>query len=271
MISGLKVALQRIYNTIPMDILRIAFKNYDTSVSMDDSIHKKVLVARVLDDASVRGGTILRFLLDSDWLHYVSSPSPYALGMSGSYSMYHVPASARDHRDIATILQVRFPYSIGSNTSGTMYHDCSSRGNSLGGLACSALNAQTGAGLVSSPAGIINPGNIIRLEPPQFNYIPWQITCRLKFDEQFSQLDVSSIQPFALLCEHAVKAYIYTHAIVEVETNVMYRGMELGVVREIINSYSDANEKYDEQLLQFGGAQQLEPDRLRILLSRMVR
>lgn len=55
-----------------------------------------------------------------------------------------------------------------------------------------------------------------------------------------------------------------------IESNLVTRGVELGVVKDIVSSYSDANEKYEEQLLAMTGAQIYEPDRLRNILLRMV-
>lgn len=269
MVDGLRQALARIY-LIPRPILEAAFEPFQMEESLDEIIRQKVLLARVRDDMSLRGGRVFRLLLDLNWCKYTTSPSPYALGISGSYSTYAVPPEAREQRDISAVLSVRFPYSINTSSTGGFYHDQATGGNTVGGLACAALNAQTGAGLLTTPQGLIRPGNVIQLDPPQYNFVPWQVTVRLKYDDNFSGMDVSLVQPFAHLCEHAVKAYIYSQLIFKIESNVVYRGMELGVFREIVSSYADANDKYDEQLLQVGGAEVLEPERLKGILTRMV-
>lgn len=270
MVDGLRQAFARIYNMIPMPILEAAFEPYEADVSLDDLIKKKVLLARVRDDISLRGGKVFKMLLNMDWCQYTSSPSPYALGISGSYSTYAIPPEAREHRDISAVLQVRFPYTIGTSTTGNFYNDCSVGGNTLSGLACAALQAQTGANLLTSPQGLIRPGNIIQLNPPQYNFVPWQVTVRLKYDDNFSGMDVSVVYPFIQLCELAVKAYIYTNLIFKIESNVVYRGMDLGVMKDIVTQYADANEKYDEQIIQLGGAEVLDADRLYGILTRMV-
>ena len=83
-------------------------------------------------------------------------------------------------------------------------------------------------------------------------------------------MDVSSIEPFKKLCEYAVKSYIYTNLIFDIESNVVFRGQELGVIKDIVGQYSDSEDKYTEQLLAFGGAAIYEPDRLRNILIRCV-
>jgi hypothetical protein len=46
--------------------------------------------------------------------------------------------------------------------------------------------------------------------------------------------------------------------------------VELGVMRDFMNEYKDADEKLEEELLAFGGAAMYEPDRLRNILMRCV-
>jgi hypothetical protein len=110
MIDAVRQALTHIYSVIPNPILEAAFKPYEANVSLDNLILSKVLLARVRDDISLRGGKILKIILNQNWCKYTSSPSPYALGISGAYTVFHVPPEARDNRDISCILGVRFPY-----------------------------------------------------------------------------------------------------------------------------------------------------------------
>ena len=80
-------------------------------------------------------------MLNLNWCEYTSSPSPYALGVSGSYSTYRVPAEARENRDISCVLSVRFPYSINTSSSGNFYNTCTTKGNTVSSLACAALQS----------------------------------------------------------------------------------------------------------------------------------
>lgn len=269
MIDGLRQAFAKIYATIPREVLEAAFNPHEYDVSLDDLIKEKVLLARVRDDISLRGGKIFRIMLNLDWCKYTSSPSPYALGISGSYSTFAVPPEAREHRDICAVLSTRFPYSISNSSQGTFANDCSGAGNTVSQLACAALSAQTGASMLSWPTANVRPGNVIQLDPPQYNFVPWQITVRLKYDDNFSGMDVSVVYPFVDLCLNAVKSYIYTNLIFQVETNVVRRGMELGVIKDLVSSYSDAEEKYTEGLIVLGGAEVLDIDRLKGILTRM--
>ena len=270
MIDALRQALQKIYFTIPPQVLDAAFRPWEAGMTLDECIKEKVLLARVRDDISVRGGPIKKIMLQLDWSEYTTSPSPYALGISGSYSTYKIPPEARDHRDISCVLDVRFPYTISNTPTGGVYNNEAIRGNTVSGLACAALQAQTGQNLISSPMGKVRPGNVIQLDPPQYNWVPWQIRVRLRYDDNFSGMDVSTIEPFVELCVCAVKSYIYTQLIFQVETNLVVRGVELGVMKDLVNSYADQEEHYQELLIQLGGAEIFDPDRLKNILQKMV-
>ncbi len=270
MVDPVRQALIRIYHTIPKPILEAAFRDVaeDDTSSLDSLIIDKVFVARMRDDLSIRCGKVFRLILNNSWCHYASSPSPYALGLSGTYSVYHIPPEAREHRDIAAIMEVRFPYNLGQQTN--FYSDCSTKGNTLSSLACEALASQTFSNALVVPRANLRAGNIIKLEPPQFNFVPWQVKVRLKYDDDFTNLEVSETGQFPRLAEQAVKAYIYTTLIIDIESNLVIRGLDMGIFKDIVSSYSDAAEKYDELLMEYAGAAVLDGDRLEGILRKMV-
>ena len=137
-------------------------------------------------------------------------------------------------------------------------------------MACAALQSRTGANTLTAPVGTVLPGNVIKLNPPQYNFVPWQVMVRLEYDDNFSGMDVSIVEPFTKLCEFAVKQYVWTKLIFKIETNLNYRGVELGVFKDIVSGYQDAGERYEEQLLQVGGSSYFEPERLYNILSKVV-
>ena len=270
MIDAITNALQNIHRDIPPQILEAAFKPYASDKSIDSLIVERIFLANIQSDLSIRGGKILKLIVNQNWCRYTTSPSPYALGISGAYTVFHIPPEARENRDIACVLGVRFPYTLGTSNSCSFYNNNTLQGNTLSGLATAALQTQTGSNMLAVPQAMVKPGNIIQLDPPQYNFIPWEIIVRLMFDSNFSGMDVSSIETFCKLCTYATQKYIWTNLIFDIETNMVMRGAEVGVMKDIVNSYADAGEKYDELLIAFGGAQLYEPDRLRNILTRMV-
>lgn len=273
MIDAVRSAMTHIHSSIPRQILELAFMtDVETyNLSIDALIKRNVLVKKVRDDISVRGGKLIHFVVNQNWCKITQSPSPYALGIAGSYSVFQVPPEYRDHRDISCVVGIEYPYTLGAtNETCTFYNNCSPNGNTLATLATAVLQSQTGSSNLTVPYGKVRPNNIIQLDPPQYNFVPWKVSVRLCFDDDFTGLDVNSIETFKALCEYATKSYIWAEKIVDIESNAIMRGVELGVVKDIVSSYADANEKYSELLLAFGGAQVYDPDRLPGILRLMV-
>lgn len=274
MISAIECALERIHATIPDEILSLAFEDYKyPDESLDYIIKKEVILNRVKRDASLRGGKVFDLVLDTSWSHQLESPSPYILGISGSYNAFVIPPEAREHRDIVAILSYHRTY---LNSTNTLYGEFSTngftRGNTLQGLARLALDAQTRARMIPELHAELKSNNTIVITPLISSFNQWQhmLTVRLEYDDEFSGMEVSSIQPFSLLCEFAIKAYIWTRLSVKLDSNAVFRGAEVGIVKDIVSDYRDANEKYDEQLLQLGGAEMFDSSRQYRFLSALV-
>ena len=272
MIDALERALAEVHNSIPRQLLDIAFDMPShMDVSLDERIRSEVFNKRVRKDASIFAGPIFDLILDSRWGLYTAVPSPYSLGVNGSYSTFKIPADARDHRDISCVVSVMFPYTIANGNVTNYYTNCNNGGLTLQDLACSALRSQTGANMISNPIGKILPGNVITLEPKQMSFIPWRVKVRLELDENFSGMEVSLLRPFCDLCRYAVQAYIYSNMIIDVESNMVYRGATVGVIRDLVQSYADANEKYEEILTTtFHGAAHYDVARTIFLLQKCV-
>lgn len=271
MLNPIRTALARVHNVIPEFVLKAAFKSEEyMDVSIDELIMEKVIRARVLDDVSQRCGKIKSIVLQLSWVKYTSPPSQFTLAVSGAYSTFHIPPEARDFKDILCILGVSFPYVLSGQGNSAVMSNCAVGGITASQLACAALQSQTKAGLVSLPTAKLLPGNVVHLIPEGISWVPWVLRARLRFDDQFSGMNIDSIDSFNHVVEYAVKAYVYNTLLFEIESNLVHRGQELGVVKSVVDSYSDANDKYDEFLLALGGSSHFEPDRLRFLLSRMM-
>lgn len=72
------------------------------------------------------------------------------------------------------------------------------------------------------------------------------IRCVLANDREFSTLARPAWKQFGKLCVLACKADIYTRFIISIDTAEIIGGHEIGRFKEIVESYSDANEQYDE-------------------------
>lgn len=77
--------------------------------------------------------------------------------------------------------------------------------------------------------------------------------CILENDQAINHLKPKSIAFFKQLVLLAVKAYIYNELILEIDQARLVGGHELGKYREIVESYADADEMYNEKLTEIMG------------------
>lgn len=271
MIDPISSALSRIYNTIPMEILKAAFEeelHYD--VSMDEVIKKEVLLDRLHEDVSQRAGKVKQIVLKMAWCEYTPPPSTVAgLAVSGTYSTFHIPADEREYSDIVCCMGVRMPYNLANCGQASYMSNCAINGNTVGQLACAALSNLTKQGMVALPTPYVLPGNVIRLQPEAISFIPWIVTCRLRYNDDYSGMDINMIQTFNQLAEIATKMKIHNRLLFKVETNLQRYGYDIGVAKDLISEWKDLGDKYDELLIALGGVSHFSYDRLRVILSKM--
>lgn len=267
--DALRSAYAEIHNTIPDEILEVAFDTGGpSSISIDEAIRQKVILARVRDDISLRGGKLKQITLRSEWSHF--SSAPLGAGVSPGGLSFLIPPEEREFRDISAAVEVSYPYQLAASQNSVLTNFCARNNTTLSSLATAALQSQTGGVQITYPQPIVYAGNVISFNPPQSAFSPWQVLVRLKYDDNFSNMDVSVVRPFAEICLEAVKAYIYKKLIFKIESNAVMRGAEVGVMKDIVSSYADANEKYKELLLQVGGAETFDPVYQRNLLIKMI-
>lgn len=90
--------------------------------------------------------------------------------------------------------------------------------------------------------------NIVHLKDQMTIPVSAYINCTLAYDENLTQIHIRSYKQFSKLFEYAVKAYIYNEYIVEMDMGEIYAGQNLGVFKEIITGYADAEELYETHL-----------------------
>lgn len=80
------------------------------------------------------------------------------------------------------------------------------------------------------------------LYPNQNSYL----RCILSHDREFSSLPPAAWNNFGKLCVYACKMYIYNYYIIDVDSAELSGGSELGKFKDIVESYSEAAELYNE-------------------------
>lgn len=239
-------AVDTIKFNIPIEILRIAFKdsiyNHNRApISLDENILNQLVRPRVLVDSNLVGGDTV--IIPLDGLNY---------RVIDNYSVvYEIPSDVINHRNILSVLSIGYLSRIG----GTGY----SHGNHTGSSNCSGSNDLLNAAMRvgSSMAGIPNVstaradlvGNNTVVVYDQSGITGlYELRCIVANEANLGNISPRSYLPFSNLCLHAAKSYIYNRLIVAIDSAYISGGQELGAIKNIIESYSDAEENYQTYL-----------------------
>lgn len=274
MANIIQACLNRIYHSIPQDILNLTFKP-DRNETLDHKIHELVIKDRVLFDCNLVGGRPKEIVLRKHWVEIANTPAPFIYGQSKTYSIYRIPPEDRENRMLSSVISLRYPYTIHGGLQVPNVGLGMGLGfNHAGGIACQALEGQTWANAVPLPTPILLSGHQVKLVPAtvsQIQDIEWILTCRLNYDEEFTNMNNQAILPLVDLTLCAVKAYIFNELVLKADMAYVVSGQQMGRIKEIIDSYSSENDRYLELLRNFnGGAVSLDSENRRRLLRDML-
>lgn len=228
-------SLQNIHRTIPRDILEKVFisiiqHRYTVPVSLDARIRELVIEPWVMVDCNLVGGTETFLPLEAVPREQMD---PFTV-------IYRIPKSMTQGRTITSALSVSFGQGsiIGSTNMGL-------RGSSpMLDAASSVMNAQLPIPMVSSAYCTLIGENVVLIGDNIALPTNLFLRCKLENDEAFTHLKPTSYMQFAQLVEYAIKAYIYTNSAIVMDRAFIHAGADLGRMKEIIDSYSDAFENY---------------------------
>lgn len=236
-------AVDEIKFRIPRDILKQIFqdKSYnwrDTPISIDEQILSRVIRPRVMVDCNLMGGTEALVPLDGSERQIVDS----------FITIYRIPKDITQNRSIMSALSVSYMSSaMGAGLAGmNNYKQCSvTPALILGQGMMDAFGPipQTSTAKVQ----LIGENTIMirdTIPPVGYGYL----RCVLANDENMSHIQMRSIPDFCKLCELAVKSFIYNEYIVTMDRGQLYGGQDLGVFKQIVESYADSEELYQDYL-----------------------
>lgn len=236
--GAVEKAISEVKFEIPPEILDLVFlkKAYyyrDRPTNLDREIIKKVIAPRVMVDSSLIAGTdYIVPLLDiyremtEEWM-----------------AIYRVPKEFTDNRSIMSVLSIMYlnPYQVSAQAGPAV---CGWSG--LMATSQAILDAMSPIPNFSSSEVTLEGENTILIRDarilPQFSYA----RCILSYDEYMSNVNPRAYLYFAKMVVLATKAYIYNNRIIPMDRGELTAGVTLGAIKEVIDSYSDANQMYEE-------------------------
>lgn len=267
--NTMRMVLSNIHNSIPEEILNIAFNPTNNAVSVDQTIITKVIKNRVLMECNLMAGVTKHILLTYAMIEPMHRTSQENRTFVGNFSVYRVPEYDRDFRPIVSVSAVNYP----NYTDGLPYvYSRPGLGANAYKLGRAVLESHTMTSGLVVPTGKVLPGggDLIQLTPAQHTNVDWLVTCRLAYDENFTDLNHSAVFALMDLTLSATKAYIYNRMAIVIDQARIIHGAEQGVIRDIISKYDSEEEKYKELLSEFSGGTLLSPERQQAMIRHMM-
>jgi hypothetical protein len=241
--NALLYAVNEIKNNIPAQVLQAGMMADETPEtleleSIDHKLMRKVIKGRVLLDANIVGG--IEMIIPIDDMELVKGEI--------YYSIYRVSPELTNEKEIVSVLSViKQPGSLyGTNVSTALYQNTT-------GIYTNSASARMGssygsAGLVNNAHVELVAYNTILIYAHFGSLFRFAVRCVVENNSNLSNISPRSYKKFAQLCILATKAYIYNKLIVHINSGYLQSGQELGVFKDIIESYADAHEQYHEYL-----------------------
>lgn len=257
--NPLQYVFTEIQAEIPPAILQLCFTmaerkqpGFDPSrLSLYELIMSKVIRPRVLLGCNLVAGKQKEILLQYGyWEQGVWGVAESMMGI-GQFAIYRIPPEEREGMSIASVISITYPSMQYSNLTGVPGYGM---GTTVGMAANAVLASHTFSNTPMMPLPEILAGDLVRLNPPQHSHFEYVMKCLLCYDDQFTNMNSDAIPPFAELVLEAVKAYIYTNTIVELDQGHVQFGMEIGTIKTIIDGYAESNKRYKELLDDFSGS-----------------
>lgn len=257
--------LRHIYSNIPIQILDAGFEPNKLQMSRDQAIISLVIQARVLMDTNLVAGRQTPILLQSDWIKETRD-GLYDPISSSTYNacFFWVPPKWRENRNISAVIRVSDNNLSSLPTSNGSIGNFTNFGNTIPDLANAMVSSYTLAGAGYSPQASLEGNNLIKVygNYPNSYFGGMVADVVLEFDSEFSNIGNAALYYLRDLALCATKAWLWTKLVVEIDAAQVTGGMQMGVFKDIIDSYANANEEYQDRLMDVSGASLMDENNL---------
>lgn len=245
--DAIRKAIADVRARIPKALLEKAFINrfqgWNSPIdnNIDAQIENLVIRQRVLPDCDLLGGTQVVIPLRGLETSYPDSFT----------TVVRIPKTLTQGRSIISVVTVGFisPSSLGAmayanGASGTAVSTYPSRSTAIGNAMGALVNAFDRIPITNTAGVELIAENVIAVRDNLAVIGDSYLMCVLSNQENMGNINPRSIPAFSELVLLAAKAYIYNTLIIEVDTAELQGGMQLGVFKNILDTYSDADQAY---------------------------
>lgn len=244
------VAMARVMNgAIPRDILKQTFtaRRYDgvmaeryfdntIGTSIEEQIRLKVVEGRLGIDLNLCGGT------------EVTLPMRLAdREMVDAWNiLYRFGRDVTGGRRIIAVYEMTYGMTQALGTGGSPGYD--SRASQMMLNARNLLRASTGVGTLSTSYVQLVGANSVLVNDVNQVVGDSLLRCKLAHEANFNDINPHYHHAFGELLLLALKAYIWGALVIDIDENQTRGGATIGRIREIVDTYADADQLYMEKL-----------------------
>lgn len=236
---------------IPPQILEIAFKNPVNTLqntaptSLTERIMEKVIRPVVLKDLkNISGKHIILPLTDRDIIHRTQ-------GLNGGQIVtYYIKPALIENREIVSALSVSYtPYMLAAsrdmaaaaNSFYNNYTDLSSTNLRL-------MDSATQVPIVSTAMVELVGTHTVVVRNTIHESRLYDLRCVVSGDDDVNNFIARTSKDVRLLCEYAIKAYIYNNMLVDLDMGFLNGGREMPAIKNVVEGWSDMHEMYETYL-----------------------
>lgn len=272
MANAIEMVMAEVNAEIPPQILHMALvtanRRFTVFSNIQQFILQKIIRERVLIECNLIGGKPKSIVLQQKFLETTIKELEGFAGGDGGFDVYRIPPEYRDGMPIAQVIGVQYPY--GTSNSGVSGLDVNRGGYNMIDQASEVLNSYTLSSPRNHPTAELLSGDLIKIIPSMYSHCNWLLTCRIAYDDVFTNLHTSAFDTLSDMVVAATKAWIYTNLMIDIDRAAVECGQDIGTVRSIIEEYRDANQQYKELRPKWNAASLLEPSiRRRMLIYQL--
>lgn len=257
-------AVRDVQYAIPREILRMAYQesnvynamsvHYNNAVSLDECIRNTTIIPRVVVDCNVVGGQT----------SVVDARGITPIRIDEFNWLYQIPDNRLNNRTILSVLSANFlrtelltNYSYGSMPAVTPMV-----GSDLSASNAKAMDSRSSIPVVSTSDCRVVGHNAILVRNQARAPSIVSFRCIVEHEEGLENISLFASPQFTKLCTFAVKSYAYNELNIKLDRGRIERGHELGSIKTIVESYSDAEENYWTYLTEEWAGVAIHSDRL---------
>lgn len=226
---------------IPKEILELAFIRKDIAddnTTIDDKLIRNVINRHVRPDLDMNGGVVLTIDVKQCNVRPVQNYNEYII---------EVPKYLTDNCSIITALHMSSQYMYATQREYLQGR----RDSNILALSNRMLNHMEPQPVINTARLEVIGDNVIAVHEPLTKQFYTTLQVIIENKENFSNINPQYYSNFGELCLEATKMFIYNSQVINLNLGFIQGGHEISGIKEIIEKYEDAFERYKELILEW--------------------